>query len=529
MPGPYGRVPQPASHRDSNALRASVLDVFVQLGALQKNSLITQWMFEEEGGSGMEQRGRQQFPMQEARYGAEKEAVRTVPEVREADAQHTETRRGGRSKFSKITAVFRGRSKSKTRAGKASPIPPEVPPPPSLPPSILRGDTTSTGYETDEGYNSSSPSTPGKRSKSRRRGISVFPVKSRPSESSEFSSRPTTPSEFSSRPSRDRSRAVSPTSDLSPPMPSISGGSSPGTKMFVSRKKDITVTSPENRARDEEWEQFPPLTPGAFAPSVMIGLEAQTGRGKASNSSTGGKSEKQEAGTLLKRLSFAIPRSNFQNPSKRKNRPPSLLPIMNPPEQDVVSRSLPPSPFILVTPEIGAAEFAGAPDTPYVLCTPVDDETSRARLSQPLRATDSPVYPLSVSKTLRRSLVLDNLNHSDEHLPLERTLDSDHLNVDTSRLNRALSMQGPSSFSQARVTFADDGQRRPGLRRSLSATQRAREAPFPMRPVLPIPLSLSIHGPNARAVRLSMDARASVIRQRYRSGFDADNQPEGRL
>ncbi|KAF5338822.1 hypothetical protein D9758_012047 [Tetrapyrgos nigripes] len=135
-----------------------------------------------------------------------------------------------------------------------------------------------------------------------------------------------------------------------------------------------------------------------------------------------------------------------------------------------------------------------------------------------MKSTDSPVYPLSVSKTIRRSIVLDSMNHSDENLPLER--DSNHLNSDTSRLNRAVSVQGPpSAYNQARVTFADDVERRAGLRRSLSATQRARDAPFPTRPVLPVPLSLSMHGPNARAVRLSLDARASVIRQRYRSGM----------
>ncbi|THU85023.1 hypothetical protein K435DRAFT_806251 [Dendrothele bispora CBS 962.96] len=647
MPSPsYGRAaPQPAgAQRDSNALRASVLDVFAQLGALQKNSLITQWMFEEDGGAGAgagavgteERRGRREGSLYGAYgYGENNPLTRTTTGIQEetesemtqnssvgADSQDSETRRGGRSKFSKFTAVFRGRSKSKTRAGKASRNGAEtpVPPPPPIPStqSTHSGDTTttSTGYETDEGYNSSSPATPsGKRSKSRRRGISVFPTngnKPRPSESSEFSpsSRPSTPSEhLSSRPSRDRdqSRTVSPFSEISattpftsmysrPVSPAVGGGGLSATPFPSISSRPVSPglgTKMHINRRTEESSSSVP-TDLISAPTALSSYTKPNPDSRRTETPELSESKQLEVGggggggatSLLRRLSFAIPRSNFQKPtssssskndlkrktSTRKPRPPSLLPIQTEIKDNIgSSHSLPPSPFILVVPEMTAAEFAGTPDTPYVLCTPVDDETARARLSQPFfnslnnkgqrgQGMDSPLYPLSVSKTLRRSMVLDGLNHSDEHLPLggggtgtgttkgfggdnDKNDDDDD---DTTRLNRALSMQTlqgegplgtkaaaappPSSYPRGRVTFADDvtiegdvddddGVRRPGLRRSLSATQRAREAPFPTRPVLPIPLSLSIHGPNARAVRLSLDARASVIRQRYRSGI----------
>ncbi|KAF9059045.1 hypothetical protein BDP27DRAFT_1342238 [Rhodocollybia butyracea] len=61
------------------------------------------------------------------------------------------------------------------------------------------------------------------------------------------------------------------------------------------------------------------------------------------------------------------------------------------------------------------------------------------------------------------------------------------------------------------------------LRRSISlqelgstspSAERGREVPFPTRPVLPLPLSLAVLG-DARNVRMSLDARASVLRQRY--------------
>ncbi|KAF5338817.1 hypothetical protein D9758_012048 [Tetrapyrgos nigripes] len=389
MPRPYGRAPPAqttnahAQHsRDSNALRASVLDVFVQLGALQKNSLITEWMFEEEGGNGgssMDQRGRRDYGREEGRheYGYDTESAeqRTIFEEPRMDdrvqspTSESETRKG-RSKFSsKITAVFRSRSKSKTRAEKASrnaTNPPAQPPLPPLLPIPSRVGAVAE-YETDEGYNSSSPSTQsGKRSKSRRRGISAFPIKSRPSESSEVSSsRPSTPSEFSSRPSHDRSHATSPTSDASVPFPvlsPVSSGSQTDKKKRFGRapRGNLAVDGrvSEERDQDEGWEQFPPLTPGAFSPQVLNGTQPNVDRSKTPTQEVG---NKQDGGTLLKRLSFAIPRTTFQKPVKRKNtkRPPSLLPIMDPPafEKDGASKSLPPSPFILVAPELGAARI----------------------------------------------------------------------------------------------------------------------------------------------------------------------------
>jgi len=126
--------------------------------------------------------------------------------------------------------------------------------------------------------------------------------------------------------------------------------------------------------------------------------------------------------------------------------------------------SMPSSPFILVTEGQGTP----GPQTPFVFVSPIDNPTplNSARRFSDVTSMTAPIYPLSISRTLRRSMVFDKMEPS---FPRLRPTSS------YSSLQDALAASAASPYQLYNQPI-------PGI-------QRGKEAPFPSRPVLPQPLS----------------------------------------
>ncbi|KAF9058631.1 hypothetical protein BDP27DRAFT_1343235 [Rhodocollybia butyracea] len=359
--------------RDS-AIRASVLDAFVQLGALDRNNPITQWMFEDD----------ESFANNNMVLNEEDEVVESTIEFAEENRGRTEMKQDlPRSTFKQRFGI-RFRSKSRTARKREKRVDTPVDEPAAL---------------------ESKPKT----------RLGLFSSKSRVVADSAVASVPRSDSTMT--PKKSIRRAF-------------------GKK----QRENVGYEDWEHVAAPLEISK--PVVQERNAIELADTIQAET--------------------VLSKRFSFAIPRASL-----KRRRPPSLLIVAE--TTKGISTSLPPSPFILVAPESDDSSAT----TPYVLCSPVE---------QP-EIPSGPVYPISVSKTIRRSVIMDNLD------------------VPGPGLRRSISLQELGSTSPSG-----------GLARSMS--RRGREVPFPTRPVLPLPLSLAVLG-DARNVRMSLDARASVLRQRY--------------
>ncbi|KAF5353014.1 hypothetical protein D9757_012728 [Collybiopsis confluens] len=456
--------PHRADDRHS-MIRASVLDAFVQLGAFDKNNPLTKWVFEENGDPGsngfadmsnisMELELEENTPDRGRAYGSlESSMVATV-------GQPTSESSTIKQKF----GMFRSRSKSRVarKHAKHSELAVRDVEEQSLSPSVLR-------------------------SKSRTRRLF-----SRPKLADT-----TAPSTSNSTPaSLSTSAHVISLSNGSESTIKKSGtvAQRKGIRGVFSRRQWKNDEEVENYIDDAEgWTYVAPLTPGAFVdegwPATVTAKTDQSDGGSST------KITEHSFYPLSKRFSFAIPRTTLDSrfsAAKRRisHRPPSLQIESTP----AISTSLPPSPFILVALE--DTESAAGPDTPYVLFTPVERHIEQS--DGPSR----PVYPISVSKTIRRSMILDSFDVGNGP-----------------KLRRSISLQDarPISFVPDNIDakIKPSGPDVPRLGRTPS--KRGRDAPFPPRPVLPLPLSISMLG-DARNVRLSMDARASVLHQRYRRG-----------
>ncbi|KAJ7195563.1 hypothetical protein C8J57DRAFT_1421989 [Mycena rebaudengoi] len=112
-------------------------------------------------------------------------------------------------------------------------------------------------------------------------------------------------------------------------------------------------------------------------------------------------------------FTFPLPRTLFRSISltKRKNvRPPSLILVHDDPESRRRASSLPSSPFILMAKVEGGGSASAGPNTPFVFVSPVENTSSlnSARRFSDITSMTGPIYPLS----LRRSMILDNTEPS---------------------------------------------------------------------------------------------------------------------
>ncbi|KAF9260382.1 hypothetical protein L218DRAFT_587460 [Marasmius fiardii PR-910] len=176
-----------------------------------------------------------------------------------------------------------------------------------------------------------------------------------------------------------------------------------------------------------------------------------------------------------KRLSYAVPQSAFQSLQRvrQKPKPPDLTVTINSRKTISASQSLPPSPFLLVTPDAWNDQKEDGlqpPPTPYVLCSPVDESELRKRLSSPIQSKLPPTIPVSVSKSVRDS------SNDGELIIFQSTTQVENDMARKTASIQVLSQNAPSSFTS-----------RPATRRT---SLRARESPFPIRPIRAVPVSL---------------------------------------
>ncbi|KAE9406910.1 hypothetical protein BT96DRAFT_987170 [Gymnopus androsaceus JB14] len=462
---------RPRHDRDS-VIRASILDVFVTLGAFDRNNPITQWMFEDDenmtsegddktiGGSLGQVEEEEPEEERDGDRGRSLVSSRSEPEMKDESSTTTTT-------FKQRFGMFRSKSKSRKRERERE--------------QRIDTMTSDSGDSGRLGLTSSSSA----RSKSKTRRL--FSSKSKIVDS-------TAASDSTSARSFSQSDVSEPTN---PSQTEVTAKKSIrrvfGRKRRngdVSVEEEVGVGSESHADQIQDWEHVAPLTPAAL-------MAASSSWGQSRQADEAGAGAVQEGTLPLPRtFSFAVPRTALDrhiSSAKRRitrQRPPTLH-IADEGGLEVaaigISTSLPPSPFILVAPEND--DYIDNPTTPYVFCTPTIDQTETA---------NRPVYPVSVSKTIRRSMIMDNLD-------IGESGQNGHVG-----LRRSISLQDTSRTSFLREADTDIGAYSP-----TPDGGRGRQVPFPTRPVLPLPLSISLLG-DARHVRLSLDARASVIRQRYR-------------
>ncbi|KIK55630.1 hypothetical protein GYMLUDRAFT_99435 [Collybiopsis luxurians FD-317 M1] len=474
--------PPPRNLDRHSMIRASVLDVFVQLGAFDKNNPITEWMFDDDEAFASNGLKGVNKPVETFSRAMGMESLdediadrgRSFGNSKVDAERKTHDSQTSGSTFKERFGIFRSRSKSRTarkRERRANDSDPAV-------------------KDVQEQFISSS----GSRSKSKTRRL--FSSKSKAAEPTVAS--PPTSIQPLTHPSYLSNNATEPTNPVGDAVPKRSIRRAFSRKQ---RKHDEGLLSGGKeilRDESEGWTYVAPLTLGAF---VEEGWPASE---QPDFSDAGISSNTTQEGTLPlpRAFSFAVPRTaldrRFSAAKRRVSRRPPSLRIE---ETGPISTSLPPSPFILVAPEND--EYTREPGTPYVLLTPMEQHIEH------ITVPSGPVYPISVSKTIRRS-IMDSLDVADSGVQ------SGHA------LRRSVSLQDTRKVrfipDESDITRSEPSPREgvPGLRRSSS--KRGRDVPFPTRPVLPLPLSISMLG-DARNVRLSLDARASVLHQRYRRPY----------
>ncbi|KAJ6589241.1 hypothetical protein B0H19DRAFT_1103365 [Mycena capillaripes] len=453
------------SNRDSNSIRASVYDVFLELGALDSNSQVAEWIFTDPSYV---------LPdPDEVAWRSPREAVRFADGSRrrqgfqrggnevDADAESKSTTSRPPSSSKSFGLNFSPK-RSRTRASTKSTSSPTSSP-----------GSPSDGYETDEGYISAS-STP---KKSRvRPTFSLSSTRSSPVPAAEITTKPLP----SLPPIREKlTRKVS------------SSSVARAKSLFRKRPKSPVESADEDDL--QEWHEVSALSPRIYNPSVDNGV-ALAPPPPSSFRQVPPSSFRQvvdavtdtEPATTTGRnrdsLTFALPRTIFRTMSitKRRLTPrarPRSLNLAGGPDSPRLATSMPSSPFILVTEgEQGGAASAG-PHTPFVFVTSIDNPTPLGTANSMRRFSDvtsmtAPlgmgVYPLSISRTLRRSMVFDKLEPS---FPRPRS-------SSFSSLQDALAASAASPYDLYNQPI-------PGI-------QRGKEAPFPSRPILPQPLSATV-------------------------------------
>ncbi|KAJ7226610.1 hypothetical protein C8J57DRAFT_1389178 [Mycena rebaudengoi] len=398
---------------DDTEIRASVFDVFLELGALDANSRVADWMFADPGSQ--------------------------VP--------------------TRITTW-----------AKATP--------PATPPkrSPLERSPSGDGYETDEGYASAtSPGSLKKKSKSKARSVFSIPsAKSSPTPPP----KPLPPIRETLQRAESASTVTSTTTTSSTPstkpLPPIreklqrtesSSSVSKARALFRKPKQAAAPDAPQQATGDdfEQWLEVGRLTPRVFNPSALNGVPLAPPSSFRSAADPSGAETSSRRQSLTQSLTLPLPRNLIRTLSMTKRRPPSLA-LKNPPpepERPRYASSLPPSPFILVTEDGdgGGGGNSAGPTTPFAFLTPTPLRSRFSDVTALMAA--GPVYPLSI----RRSMVLDN-------------------SVDQYVRPRSSSCTSLQDALAASLLSPYDLYNRP-----IPAIQRGRDAPFPMRPVLPYPLS----------------------------------------
>ncbi|KAJ6629928.1 hypothetical protein B0H10DRAFT_1985859 [Mycena sp. CBHHK59/15] len=451
----------PYSSRDSNSIRASVYDVFLELGALDSNSRVADWIFTDPScvlpdldavqSAVPEDSVRFADTATERGHGVQRAGIEgdATIEPQNTTSRPTSSSKSFGLKFSPKRIRTRTKSKSTITTTKSS---------------------TGDGYDTDEGYQTASPSSP--KSKSRVRAVFSLPSKSNPSAAS-----------------NSPPPLIKPLPSLPPIREKLTRTESVARAKSLFRKKPKSPSDSQAGSDLQQWHEVLALTPRAFNPSAVNGVAAappSSFRPIVNSTGDGGNPSDEPTSH---RLSFALPRTIFRSLSitKRRvtprSRPPSLTLVDDPAPR--FATSLPSSPFILITEGEGTATPA-APRTPFVFVTPIDNPTplNSARRFSDVTSMTAPIYPLSIARTLRRSLILDNLEPS---------------------FPRLRSSSSYSSLPDTGAASAASESPYPLYNQAIPSIQRGREAPFPSHPVLPQPLSAS-H---------SYESRLATI-QRYR-------------
>ncbi|KAJ6452259.1 hypothetical protein C8R45DRAFT_1041052 [Mycena sanguinolenta] len=444
----------PYSNRDSNSIRASVYDVFLELGALDANSRVAEWIFTDP--SYVLSDPHEVAPRETVKFVDGFEHGHGVPLVDEANAELE-----GKSAASRPSSFARsfglnfspkriGSRSSKTKSTISSPT------------SLPSGD----GYETDEGYQSAT-STP---RKSRVRA--AFRLST---------ARPTpVPAEASNKPL-----------PTLPPIRERSTLTRTVSSVFRKRSKSPTAETEDDL---QQWHEISALSPRIYNPSAdnggaLVAPPANTFLHVPAGPSSFRQVFAAPADNVNdnnENLTLALPRTLFRSMSLTKRRftaraRPRSLNLGSEPASPRLATSLPSTPFILVA--SGEANPTPGPQTPFVLVSGIDNPTplNSARRFSDVTSMTVPIYPLSI-RALRRSMVFDQLEPSFPTLRHSSSCGS---------LQAALAASSASPYDI--------------YNQPIPAIQRGKVAPFPSRPVLPQPLSATTAG----------DSRKATI-QRYR-------------
>ncbi|KAJ7769334.1 hypothetical protein B0H16DRAFT_1517498, partial [Mycena metata] len=485
----------PYSNRDSNALRASVYDVFLELGALDFNSRVADWIFTDpdlvlpDPDVLARRRTREAVRF---KHEPEKDVERELV----VEAAATSQRRRPASSSRTFGLNFSPK-RSRPRSSQSKSVSPATTSPASSP--------TNDGYDSDEGYGSASQGSSPKYKGRVRAAFSLQSTTRSPTPTSAAEASPSTKPLPSLPPIRERlTRTVS------------SSSVAKAKSLFRKRSKYPAGGGSDDEL--QEWHDFPALTPRVFNPSVengaalapapapppssfrqipptsflrqIIATPVAAADPHADNNSGNGSGDNSGDNSVADNLTFTLPRTFFRTISltkRRVSRPPSLTLVDDDYGSPRQATSLPSSPFILLA-EGGAA--SAGPNTPFVFVSGIDNPTpnsARTRRFSEVTSMTAPfgmgLYPVSISKTLRRSMVFDKLEPSFPRLRPSSSYGS---------LQDALAMA-------ASVTSPYDIYNQP-----IPGIQRGKESPFPARPVLPQPLSSSL-----------VESRIATI-QRYR-------------
>ncbi|KAH8828572.1 hypothetical protein DL96DRAFT_1603763 [Flagelloscypha sp. PMI_526] len=349
--------------RDSSSiLRASVLDVFRDLGALEDNSVVKAWILDTHGdlASPNSLDPDSLEDMDDEPETPKATRVNFPDEIKGGPAnEDDEETRKGRSGFrNAISRPFRMRSKSKGRS-KSRPRDEKGVAHPRIP-------SGSSGYDTDEGYTSSSSAT------KRRRKLE----KKKPA-----------------------SRPVSPREDGPPPVPILDASQTSNalTRFFRAPKHKRKMSD------DQSSNARPSISSPITTPTES---SSQAYRTMSKDSAPSSRREAQSSvpaphphSSFGKRLSFIVPSSTLP-PSLRSRRGVNLslkpqAPAVNPSPYSE-PKSAPSSPFLLVAPYGGIDTFVDGASSA---------RTNRSSIPLSL-LEDEPVpsglVPVSISKTERR-------------------------------------------------------------------------------------------------------------------------------
>ncbi|KAF7361151.1 hypothetical protein MSAN_01146900 [Mycena sanguinolenta] len=450
LPSPSTMAQSPYSNQDSDSIRASVYDVFLELGALDANSRLAEWIFSDPS-----------YVVSNPEEVAPRETIKFVDgfehghSFRAVDEVNTELEaKSAASRPSSFARSF-GLNFSPKRIGSRSSKTKSII---SAPTSLSSGD----GYETDEGYQSAT-STPRKsrvRAAFRLSTTRPAPV---PAESSN-KPLPTLP------PIRERitlTRTVS--------------------SVFRKRSKSPTAETEDDL---QQWHEISALSPRIYNPSAENGsalvapppstfLHVPAGP-SSFRQVFGAPADTDNDTDNNENLTLALPRTLFRSMSLTKRRftaraRPRSLNLGSEPTSPRLATSLPSTPFVLVA--SGEANPTPGPQTPFVFISGIDNPTplNSARRFSDVTSMTAPIYPLSI-RALRRSMVFDQLEPSFPTLRHSSSCGS---------LQAALAASSESPYDI--------------YNQPIPTIQRGKVAPFPSRPVLPQPLSATLAGESRKA------------------------------